>query len=141
MLVLDAIVGNTDRHLRNFDVYLNKQTGYFENAIILDCGASLLYNLTDDELPELNEEDIGPDKAKPFKKTHIDQVQFLNKEIKVAKRKIELPKVNDNLLAEIYAVIIEIGIEGNFSMKRIETIYKYVRNRLTFFSNLIKRGE
>lgn len=136
MLLLDAIVGNRDRHLNNFDVYLNKQTGYFENAIILDCGASLLYNLKDDELPELGDNEIGPDYAKPFKKTHTDQMQFLNKEIKEEKRKIELPKVDDKLLSEIYEIIIEVGVKGNFTMKRIETIFKYVKNRLHFFSNI-----
>lgn len=141
MLLLDAIVGNRDRHLNNFDVYLNKQTGYFENAIILDCGASLLYNLKDDELQELGDNEIGPDYAKPFKKTHTDQIQFLNKEIKEEKHKIKLPKIDDKLLSKIYEIIIEIGAEGKFSMKRIETIFKYVRNRLHFFSNIIEGDE
>lgn len=81
MLLLDAFVGNRDRHLNNFDIIQYEQD-YFINAPMLDFGASLLYNLEEHELREYTGNEIGPDSAKPFKETHERQIHYLQRYVK-----------------------------------------------------------
>lgn len=136
MLFLDAVIGNKDRHLNNFDIIYNKETNKFSNAIILDCGASLLYNISDIELKMLRENQIGPNASKPFKETHTQQLVFLNRKIPKEYRELQLPTIDEELRLKIYSEVLNVGLEAEFSIKRIEIITQYVYNRLKFFSSL-----
>lgn len=136
MLFLDAVIGNKDRHLNNFDIIYNKETNKFSNAIILDCGASLLYNKPDIELKMLRENQIGPNISKLFKETHTQQLIFLNRKIPKEYRELQLPNIDEELRLKIYSEVLNVGLEAEFSNKRIEIITQYVYNRLKFFSKL-----
>lgn len=73
MLVLDFIIGNTDRHLRNFGVIRNVETLKYEGfAPIFDTGTSLLCNVPTEQI-EYNCE-IS---AKPFLKTQSEQIKLV----------------------------------------------------------------
>lgn len=55
MMVFDALIHNTDRHLNNFGVLINnKSNRILGPAPLFDHGNSLFYNITDDEYSDLN---------------------------------------------------------------------------------------
>ena len=57
MFVVDALIGNFDRHSGNFGVIMNRKTQKIELAPVYDCGSSLYPALSDDMLPDiLNDE-------------------------------------------------------------------------------------
>lgn len=75
MFICDAFIGNTDRHWNNFDVANNR--GRLVNAPVLDFGASLLFDVYDEDLkPKLL---IGEDRAKPLRETHREQIDHLRR--------------------------------------------------------------
>ena len=71
MLVFDAIIGNDDRHLNNWDFVL------FENEIyhspLFDNGSSLLSMFSDTELLA----NLDYDNSKPFRPTHKEQIALV----------------------------------------------------------------
>lgn len=75
LLVFDAITGNSDRHLNNFDVVFDGRT--ITMAPVLDNGAAMFGTITDSQLKPFK--GIGPDKSKPFKETHTLQIKLLQK--------------------------------------------------------------
>ena len=55
MMVFDALIHNTDRHLNNFGVLIdNESNRILGPAPLFDHGNSLFYNITDDEYSDLN---------------------------------------------------------------------------------------
>lgn len=58
MFIIDALIGNTDRHNGNWGFILDKQTGKTTFAPIYDCGSCLNPLLEDDEIENLNETQI-----------------------------------------------------------------------------------
>ena len=58
MFVIDALIGNYDRHNGNWGVLANKKTGEVKFAPIYDCGSCLYSQLTDNQM-----EDILKDKG------------------------------------------------------------------------------
>ena len=78
LLAFDAITGNSDRHLNNFDLIWDGTAATI--APILDNGASFLALIPDDSL-RANWKLTGPDKAKPFKDTHTEQVHLFEKRL------------------------------------------------------------
>lgn len=126
MIAVDAIVGNSDRHLNNFDIMWDGKWATL--APIFDNGAALISLIDDKEIKE-NWKGIGPDKAKPFKKTHAEQIKMFRG---------RLGDVN----------ISQMGIEDIFSewnsrsntvfeilgTKRAESIKSYLYNRLCEYS-------
>lgn len=82
MLVVDALVGNEDRHWNNISVCTNNN-GKLEVAHMLDFGRSLLYNKSEAELHKIGS--IGPDKSKPIKDLHSKQIQYLKQRFGVYK--------------------------------------------------------
>ncbi len=55
MIVFDALIHNTDRHLNNFGVLIdNESNRILGPAPLFDHGNSLFYNITDDEYSDLN---------------------------------------------------------------------------------------
>lgn len=75
ILVFDAVIGNSDRHLNNFDVLC--MNGSERLGPVFDNGASLLSGIHDQKLKIWN--GVGPDKAKPFKATHKEQINLVRK--------------------------------------------------------------
>lgn len=73
VLLFDALIGNSDRHLNNFLLEKCPNNTLKMNHII-DNGNSLLYN---------KKTFAGyDDKSKPIKETHTEQIKFLDKYIK-----------------------------------------------------------
>ena len=55
MMVFDALIHNTDRHLNNFGVLIdNESNRILGPAPLFDHGNSLFYNITNDEYTDLN---------------------------------------------------------------------------------------
>ena len=79
MLVFDAVIGNTDRHLNNFDVEI--VNGKPRNTIIYDNGASLLAWKSYRYVSNMRVSDtkLYADSSKPFKRTHYQQVRLVRK--------------------------------------------------------------
>lgn len=76
LMAIDAITGNSDRHLNNFDVLWDGQAASM--APIFDNGAALLSLVSYKDLrSEWN--GCGPDKSKPFKRTHAEQIALFRK--------------------------------------------------------------
>lgn len=73
LLVFDAFIGNSNRHLNNIKVELNN--GELSNALVSDLGRSLLYNFH--KKPVSIECIQSIDKSKPFERYHESQVKFL----------------------------------------------------------------
>lgn len=77
MLVLDFLIGNYDRHFRNFGLIRNVETLEFVGAApIFDNGTSLKFNI---ETNDIFSEPEYMLKSKPFKSTHHDQIKLVKK--------------------------------------------------------------
>ena len=74
MIVLDFLIGNEDRHFNNFGLTRNAVTlEWIGVAPIFDCGTSLWYNTQESLIKPLS-----PNlPAKPFKKTHREQIKLV----------------------------------------------------------------
>ena len=74
MIVLDFLIGNEDRHFNNFGLIRNAVTlEWIGGAPIFDCGTSLWYNTQESLIKPLS-----PNlPAKPFKKTHREQIKLV----------------------------------------------------------------
>ena len=74
MIVLDFLIGNEDRHFNNFGLIRNAVTlEWIGVAPIFDCGTSLWYNTKESLIKPLS-----PNlPAKPFKKTHREQIKLV----------------------------------------------------------------
>lgn len=58
MFIIDALIGNTDRHNGNFGFILNKETNEFKFSPIYDCGSCLNPMLSDEDIKSLNDTEI-----------------------------------------------------------------------------------
>lgn len=76
MLHIDAIVGNQDRHLNNWDI-VKYRNGEVKVAPMFDFGASLLA-WEDIKYSDFSR-GISPDKAKPFRELHSKQIQLISR--------------------------------------------------------------
>lgn len=87
MLFVDALIGNQDRHLNNWDIIIDTQ----ELAPFIDFGASCLsWNIS--ELKKiLNSNSIYPDISKPFAKTHLQQLNTIKKLLNKNHQILKLP--------------------------------------------------
>lgn len=124
MLVLDAFVGNQDRHLNNFDIMYKDNK--LVNAPILDTGASCLYNVKGNELKIYDGEKIGPDSSKPFKDTHSRQIHFLEKQLDVDKNIFE-DISKEEFFSALWKECGEVFTE--LSDRRVESIKSYLWQR------------
>ncbi len=74
MLVLDFLIGNSDRHYNNFGLIRNAVTlEWMGVAPIFDCGTSLWFN-THEMLIKPAETTLP---SKPFKKNHAEQIKLV----------------------------------------------------------------
>jgi len=75
MIVLDAFIGNEDRHVRNFDIVIHED-GSTTMAPLYDHGASLLAWVSDENLASAGL--VGRlDKSKPFRTKHSAQIKLV----------------------------------------------------------------
>lgn len=58
MFVVDALIGNTDRHNGNWGFLLNKENGEVSFSPIYDCGSCLNPMLEDKQIENLNETEV-----------------------------------------------------------------------------------
>ena len=58
MFVIDALIGNTDRHNGNWGFLLDLESGKVKFAPIYDCGSCLNPMLEDEEIIKLNEVEL-----------------------------------------------------------------------------------
>ena len=121
MLVVDALIGNDDRHWNNIDLCVTED-GSLSLAPMLDFGRSLLYNKSESELNKIGS--VGPDKSKPIKDLHSKQIQFLKQRFGVYK----FIKCNIHEF-EIFLNEECSDIFNLMSKRRIETIKLYLLNR------------
>lgn len=73
IIILDYIIGNKDRHLRNFGVIRDVNTLEFKGfSPIFDSGSSLMYNVPTDKI------DVNADiRSAPFAAYHSEQLKYL----------------------------------------------------------------
>lgn len=72
MFVVDFIIANNDRHLRNFGVIRNSKTlEWIGFAPVFDCGTSLWYDKIAKDIKPIKYED-----SKPFEKKHSQQIKL-----------------------------------------------------------------
>ena len=85
MLVGDALIGNEDRHMNNFDFYYNEE-GDPKLAPILDFGRSMLYDVMDSSLDTIDVfNDKKYDRSEPLSSTHKEQIEFIKNKYGVRK--------------------------------------------------------
>lgn len=58
MFIIDAIIGNTDRHNGNWGFLLNKYTGKASFSPIYDCGSCLNPMIEDESIEKINETEV-----------------------------------------------------------------------------------
>ena len=135
-LIFDALIGNPDRHLNNWDVAVHK--GGARLLPIMDNGASLLAWANRYEIRR--DFKIGIDKAKPFKNTHREQIALLKK---YQKRHCKLPLFDIYSMEELYADILNkcgstIRLIDNIDRDRGEAIRRYIKARLKYIEWAIR---
>lgn len=128
MLVLDFLIGNYDRHFRNFGLIRNVETLEFVGAApIFDNGTSLKFNT------ETNNIFIEPEymlKSKPFKSTHHEQIRLV--------RNPERFKISGlrNCTDEIRDIL-ETG--GVTSAKRVDFLCDFLNQRITAINTALSK--
>lgn len=108
MIIIDAIIGNTDRHNGNWGFLVNKKSNKISFSPIYDCGSCLNPMLEDSDISKLNEEDIKNLSINCYSclKENNKKINYLhyiesknNKEcnnaIKRVFNKINIDKIND----------------------------------------------
>lgn len=92
ILVLDALVANEDRHMRNFGIIRNVETlEFIKVASIYDNGMSMHKNIETSYIP------VHIPRAMPFARTHTDQVGMANL------RRYDFDKL-DNIEEHLYRI-------------------------------------
>ena len=133
MLVFDAMIGNEDRHLNNWDILIKGRENKL--APIFDNGASLLAYIKDKDLKQ--EFKIGPDKSKPFKDTHDKQTDLIKRRYPnyaLCCTEQELSDRAQNILSEIKPVTDLLGFRGN-------CIRRYLYNRIMYYGTKFILGK
>lgn len=130
MIILDAFIGNTDRHLNNWDIIIDDKGNVF-NAPLIDNGNSLLAGYSMLELKRNFK--LGPDKSKPFSDTHTKQVHLLKRDL--GERKYINYISRDDLVVEIERLNSDIlSILGK---ERKRLILKYLYNRYHYIKGIM----
>lgn len=124
VLLFDALIGNSDRHLNNFLLEKCPNNTLKMNHII-DNGNSLLYNKETFATYD--------DKAKPIKETHTEQIKFLDKYIKE-----ELPIFNIYSDLKQFMAYIETDKEIVEAFKTMENPEKVVEIKKMLKHNYLK---
>ena len=110
MFIVDAFIGNVDRHNGNWGFLINKSKGIIHLSPVYDCGSSLYPNLTEAGMKnilsserEMNDRIyVFPSSAIQYKDRKINYFEFLNTTdniacLKALKRicpRIDMDKIN-----------------------------------------------
>jgi hypothetical protein len=111
MLFIDAVIANQDRHLNNWDIDIN--TGLM--IPVIDFGVSCLSWETRTLKKISDSKGISPYTAKPFAKTHLEQLRVIK--LFIDKKTNSPLKIVDSFKA------LEKSLEESFSISEIEPIY------------------
>lgn len=134
LLFIDAIIGNQDRRLNNWDIVESKT----ELAPFIDFGASCLsWNLK--ELNKIiNSNSIYPDISQPFAKTHLQQLRLIKKFLQKDNQKLEIPNpyfVVDTVLEECSWLSSEFSTYyeavSKYLRRRVDRVYTEMQNYVT----------
>ncbi|MCW6078103.1 HipA domain-containing protein [Clostridium sporogenes] len=124
MIVMDFLINNTDRHLRNFSVVV-KAGDVIKLAPLYDHGLSLYADVQDFELEQDDKETWEKmDGCKPFGDSHYKQLELIGD--------IKLPKVP---LKELFDIVDK--YKEYLSVYRIECIKHLLETR---YNHLVERG-
>ena len=124
MIVMDFLINNIDRHLRNFSV-VNKDGDIIKFAPLYDHGLSLYADIQDFELGQDDKETWEMiDECKPFSESHYKQLELIGD--------VKLPKVS---LQELFDIVDK--YKEHLSEFRIECIKHLLETRYNY---LIERG-
>ncbi|MGH4120458.1 HipA domain-containing protein [Clostridium sp.] len=124
MIVMDFLINNIDRHLRNFSV-VNKDGVIIKFAPLYDHGLSLYADIQDYELEQDDKKNWEMiDECKPFCESHYKQLELIGD--------VNLPKVS---LKELFNIVD--NYKENLSEYRIECIKHLLEIRYNY---LVERG-
>lgn len=124
ILYIDALVGNEDRHLSNWNININID-GTHEVSEMFDFGASLLSWHSD--ITKINFDRAEYDRARPFRTTHKKQIQLIERDIGVPFIKFNVDEVMKRFINEGKYVL------GTMSDNRQKVIVSYLRHRLEVY--------
>lgn len=136
MFIMDAFLGNFDRHNGNWGFLINRERGIIDFAPIFDCGSCLYPQLTDDLMEEYlqNEDELNkriyvfPNSALKINDKKINYYEFItgleneecNKALQEIYSKINLSTINkiidetpgiSNTRREFYKIILKMRYE------------------------------
>lgn len=130
MIVFDFIINNTDRHLNNFGFIMDSNTMDIKRfCTIFDNGSSLLSDLDDNQLIELDFKDIDDySSCKPFSRNHYSQLSLVK----------SLPKINlDFDREDVESIVREFSFD--LSKSRITKIENLICRRLNYVRSLYSK--
>lgn len=78
--MLDCLVGNVDRHTRNFGLFYNVHTGEFEIPLVFDSGMGLFENDPYRDEYRTFEEAMNHVYVVPYGEDPFDMLELLDKE-------------------------------------------------------------
>lgn len=127
MMVLDFIVGNTDRHLRNFGFIRNVNSLEFIGASpVFDTGTSLFHNI-----PDKNINAVADISSKPFAEKHSEQIKLVKKP----------ERFEVSHLKELPAFAHELLLSGStISDERASLLSDVLKNRITMLERELCKG-
>lgn len=124
MIIMDFLINNIDRHLRNFSVIV-KGDEIISFSPLYDHGLSLYADIQDFELEQDDEQTWEKiDECKPFKESHYRQLELTGK--------ANLPKV---LLDDILSIVDKYS---NYISEYRAKCIKYLLS--TRYNHLVERG-
>ena len=129
LFIIDALVGNQDRHWNNVDV--TQCDNGIQWAPALDFGASLLFNISDEDLILYDKENIGPDKSRPIGDTHKDNIKYAQEKLEVPKR--VLPEVYLWDITKVLEIAYAVLPKGACSEKRFASLKSYIEARYPIY--------
>lgn len=135
MLFIDAILGNRDRHLSNWDIDLDS------NSIpaLIDFGASCL-SLSAKEITngKIDGKSMYPDWSKPFEVTHLRQLELITS-LKLTNDKIVMADPIDVIKSEFPKMQSIITEHTDRFDKYLDVLYKYLLFRAKVIKDKFKK--
>ena len=132
LFVIDALIGNQDRHLNNFDI--EEDNGTIRNAPILDLGASLLYDVIDKDLNNKDAIEKSMSKCREFideEKSHLSKIKNVKKALNIDK----WLDIDTTAIKDVFNKISD-DLKSAIGKKRITTIERVVIDRANLLNSL-----
>mgnify|MGYP000108199878 CR=1 FL=1 len=130
MFVVDALIGNTDRHNGNWGFLVNKKTKEVTFAPIYDCGSCLNPMIEDEEIERLNDTEL--------KNLAINCYSCLKEDGKKINYMVYIRSMkNDNCNDAVKEIFLQINI--NQIKEFIDEISYISEERKAFYLNIIEQ--